>query len=143
MPFAFKVWDQANDGQTMALRVSDVDELVRLATVCTGADAAGNWPSLDAYLTHAGAAEIEPAPYVRNVDLLWLNPAIALPNPYCQNRRFRVTYTGRVRQAGGFASQGYCIVDPAWNRVLQPHHQDAITVEWYPGDDRDLIVVTA
>lgn len=36
MTFAFKVWDQANDGQTMALRVNDVDELARLAEVCTG-----------------------------------------------------------------------------------------------------------
>lgn len=126
----------------MALRVADVDELARLATVCTGGDAAGNWASLDAYLQHAATAATEPVPYVRNVDVLWLNQAITPPGPYCQNRRFRVTYTGRARQAGGFASQGYCVVEPAWNSVLQPHHQDAISVDWYPGVDRDLIVVT-
>lgn len=104
-------------------------------------DAAGNWPSLDAYLTHAAAAGIEPVPYVRNVDVLWRNSQIALPYVYCQDRRFRVTYTGRQRQGGGFASQGYCVVEPAWNAALQPHHQDPLTVEWHPGAHRDLIVV--
>jgi hypothetical protein len=141
MAFAFKIWDQANDGQTMAIRVENTNELRRLSRECTGPDAAGNWDSLADYLDHARTATAEPIPYVRNVDVLWTNPAIVLPNQYSQDRRFRVTYTGRVRTRGGFASQGYCVLDPAWNGALQPHHQQPITVEWYSGDLRDLVVV--
>jgi hypothetical protein len=139
--FAFKVWDQANDGQTMAIRVEDVDELERLAQVCTGPDAAGNWPSLREYLDFAAHATSEPVPFVRNVDVLWLNQQIALPSGYSQSRRFRVTYSGRVRASGGFACQGYCVVEPAWNAWLQPHHQHPIAVDWHSGIDRDLILV--
>lgn len=142
MSFAFKIWDQANDGQTMAIRAANVSVLQRLSVECTGPDAAGNWENLADYLNHARVATAEPIPYVRNVDLLWASPAIALPNRYSQDRRFRVTYSGRLRGRGGFASQGYCIVDPAWNGALQPHHRQPITVEWYRGDARDLIVVS-
>jgi len=139
--FAFKVWDQSNDGQTMAIRVETTDELRRLARACAGPDAAGNWSDLSEYLDHAAQATAEPAPYVRNVDVYWHDHVIALPYRHSQNRRFRVTYSGRVRSAGGFDSQGYCVVDPAWNRALQPHHQRPIVVEWHSGVDRDLIVV--
>lgn len=142
MAFDFKVWDQANDGQTMAIRVEDVDELRRLADVCTGPDAAYNWDSLGAYLDFAAGATSEPIPYVRHVDVLWrLDPEIVVSAPYSQSRRFRVTYTGRVRTSGGFASQGYCVLDPSWNVALQPHHHRPVRVEWHPGSGRDLVVV--
>lgn len=141
MPFSFKIWDQANDGQTMAIRVEDVAELQRLSAVCIGEDAAGNWSSLADYLSHSATAATEPIPYVRDVDVLWQDPAIGLPSNYSQTRRFRVTYTGRARVSGGFASQGYCVLDPVWNAALQPHHQQPITVEWYAGNQRDLLVV--
>lgn len=140
--FIFKIWDQAHDGQTMAIRVENVDELKQLAAICTGPDAAGNWESLEEYLAHAETASTEPIPYVRDVDVLWQHPGIALPYRYGQHRRFRVIYTGRGRLGGGFSSQGYCVLDPAWNSALQPHHQVPVSVEWHPGDDRDLIVVT-
>ena len=140
--FDFKIWDQANDGQTMAVRVESVDELRRLADACMGPDAAYNWESLRDYLDFATGATSEPIPYVRYVDVLWrLDPEIVVPTPYSQNRRFRVTYTGRARVGGGFASQGYCVLDPAWNIALQPHHQRPVKVEWHPGSDRDLLVV--
>lgn len=125
----------------MAIRVEDLAELQRLASVCTGDDAAGNWSSLSDYLNHAAIAATEPVPYVRDVDVLWLGPPLGLPGNYCQDRRFRVTYAGRVRAGGGFASQGYCVLDPAWNVGLQPHHQVPITVEWHGGADRDLLVI--
>ena len=141
MRFAFKIWDQANDGQTMGVRVDSVVELDRLAGVCVGPDAAGNWGSLREYLDYSSDATLEPVPYVRDVDVLWLCSGIVLPYVYCQHRRFRVTYTGRLRAAGGFASQGYCIVDPAWNSTLQPHHQEPLAVEWHTGEGRDLMVV--
>jgi hypothetical protein len=140
--FDFKIWDQANDGQTMAIRVDTVDELLRLSAVSTGPDIAGNWENLRDYLDHAAAAAAEPVPYVRHVDILWqLDPDVVVPSPYSQNRRFRVTYTGRVRTGGGFASQGYCVVDPMWNAALQPHHQRPIQVEWHRGENQDLLVV--
>jgi hypothetical protein len=141
MAFAFKIWDQSNDGNTMAIRVSNTEELDRLATVCTGEDAAGVWSSLRNYLDAGATAQQRPEPYHRNVDILWLEPSPALPFPYCQSRGFEVTYTGEMHTGGGFSSQGYCIVAPAWNAALRPHEKQEISAEWYRGADRDLVVV--
>lgn len=141
MAFAFKVWDQANDGGTMAIRAKNVREIARLANVCTGPSSDGAWPDLATYLTAAKQATKPPKPYRRAVDTLWLDGAIAVPLPYCPTRGFEVTYTGVVRKGGGFSSQAYCIIDPKWNASLRPHKNRPITVEWYRGKARDLIVV--
>ncbi len=142
MTLAFKIWDQANDGATMAIRAADTGELAKLAEVCVGEDIAGSWSNLQQYLDQTAQASDPPDPYVRVVDVLWTCTRIVLPSTYSQARRFRVTYTGRRREEGGFASQGYCVLDPAWNGALQPHHQEPISVEWHAGGDRDLIVVS-
>lgn len=140
--FHFKVWDQSNDGQTMAVRAANVDVLAALAAVCNQPDMTGNWDSLQDYLNAAATAAASPAPYVRPVDVLWGRAGLGVPQwSMCHDRRFRVTYSGNVRAGGGFAVQGYSIVDPAWNAQLQPHHQHDIQVRYIPGPHRDLIVV--
>jgi hypothetical protein len=139
--FDFKVWDQARDGHTMAVRVSDINELRRLSRLGLGPDVGGSWTSLADYLSAAAAATVEPAPYVRWIDVLWDDPRVAVPSHYSQRRRFRVTYSGRVRTRGGFSSQAYLVVDPTWEPALRAHDGLALRVDYFVGDDRDLLVV--
>lgn len=141
MTFAFKIWDQGSTGDPMAIRVDGVAEVGRLARTVTGPDAGANWPSLAAYLRNSATAKSPPVPFVRLVDVLWEFAAPAMPAPYCQDRVLRVTYTGWVRKSGGFASQAYCYLDPAWAAALRPFHRTAIRVDVHPGAGRDLLVV--
>lgn len=141
MTFSFKIWDQGNAGDPMAIRVDGVAELRRLARLLTGPDAALNWPSLGDYLAYSATATGLPTPFVRRIDVLWESAAPRVPTPYCQDRMFRVTYTGRLRARGGYASQGYCYLDPAWAHDLQPFRHGGLVVDVFPGADRDLFVV--
>lgn len=141
MTFSFKIWDQGSLGDPMAIRVSGVAELRRLAKLMNGPDAGSNWPSLASYLAFSATAKSPPTPFIRLIDVLWENSTPAMPTPFCQDRAFRVTYTGWRRRTGGFASQGYCYLDPAWAIALRPHHRQAIFVDVYPGTGRDLFVV--
>lgn len=140
--FEFNIWDQSNDGATMAIRAASVDVVAQLAQACPDPDVHGHWASLQDYLNHAAQATQPPSPFVRNVDALWGPTQFGVPAwSICRNRRFRVTYSGNARAGGGFAVQAYVVVDPAWNDDLQPHHQTPIQVRYLPGPDRDLIVV--
>jgi hypothetical protein len=139
--FSFKIWDQGTSGDPMAIRVAGVAELRRLAKTLVGPDAGSNWSSLAGYLADSAKSASPPIPFVRMVDVLWESTNPTTPTPYCQDRVFRVTYTGWQRKAGGFASQGYCYLDPAWATVLRPFHRIAIRVDVYPGNGRDLLVV--
>lgn len=141
MPFSFKVWDQGSVGDPMAIRVAGVAELRRLSTILVGPDSGSNWSSLDDYLRNSATAANPPTPFVRMVDVLWESTNPPTPTPYCQDRVFRVTYTGWQRSGGGFASQGYCYLDPAWAAALKPFHKTALLVDVYPGTGRDLLVV--
>ncbi len=141
MPNKFKIWDQGNDGNTMGIRVKDTGELNRLKRRVTGMDLAGGYQNLDSYLRAAAVANRPPQPYSRLVTVVWLN-AIGYSNPIVfPGRTFVVTYSGNVRQSGGFASQGYVIVDPAGFANLGRHHRDPIDVEYITSAGMDTIVV--
>ena len=137
MSFAFKVWNQGNDGQTMGIRVANATELRQFAALCTEPDLAGNWVSLMEYLDAARTAAVEPPPYTRPVHVVWLNTLGYGSTRYFPGRTLVVTYTGRRRTRGGYAAQGYCIIDPQGYPLLGPHHKDPIQVECigYPGQD--------
>jgi hypothetical protein len=137
----FKVWDQGNDGSTMGIRVKDASELNRLSHRVTGIDLAGGYRNLAAYVKAAGTAKKPPQPYSRLVTVVWLN-AMGYPNPIVfPGRTFVVTYTGNIRQSGGFAAQGYVIVDPAGFANLGVHHRDPVNVVYITSAGMDTLVV--
>lgn len=141
MPFRFKIWDQGNDGRTMGIRVRDVRELARLATVCTQPDLGGNWRDLNHFLTTAAGARRSNAPYSRLIQVVWLNAAGYASPRVLSGRTFVVTYTGPRRTTGGYASQGYSIVDANGFPNLGRHHKARIDVEYIPGSSLDTLVV--
>lgn len=142
MKYAFKVWDQANDGKTVAVRVRDTEVLAELADAVAGSDAAAHWTSLHEYLTSAATAEDPPTPFVRVVDLLWLKEGLGVPAwSFAHDRHFRVLRTGDRRAEGGFASQGYVILPPCWTQALISHHKVPLWVRYLRGANHDLIVV--
>ena len=137
-----KIWDQARNGGTMAIRISTVQEVVKLAVSCTRASAKGGWTSLSDYLQNSQAAVVQPNPYTRNIDVLWLRQGLGIPPwSHCQQRRFQVTYTGRQRTKGGFASQAYVVLDPAWDALIRPFNMQDIRVAYVSWAQRDLLVV--
>lgn len=142
MSFNFKIWDQGNDGKTMAVRVEDVGELARFAAACSQPDIAGRYVNLRAYLTAAGRASgAPPQPYSRVVDIVWLK-ALGYRSPqFFPGRTLVATYTGPERNAGGYASQCYCIVDPDGFRALRRHHRTVVSVEYVASPGRDVLVV--
>lgn len=142
MPFRFKIWNQGNDGQTMGIRVADVDELASFATACNQPDLAGLYHNLDDYLAAAAAASgSTPSPYSRLVDVVWLaSIGYGAPRAFF-GRTLVATYTGPERVTGGFASQCYCIVDAQGYPALAPHHQAIIQVQYVAGPGRDVLVV--
>ena len=141
MAHRFKIWDQGNDGNTMGIRVDGMDELERLATSCTQRDIAGNYESLRHYLDSVENALTPPQPYTRIVEVVWLNPIGYGKNVLFPGRTLVVTYSGNRRECGGYACQGYCIVDPRGYPQLRAHHQQPISVEYVPHATRDALVV--
>jgi hypothetical protein len=141
MRYSFKIWNQPSTGSPMALRIRDVRELDRLSRGLPGSDALGVWDSLRDYLAATAVATAPTRPFSRFVDVLWELAVPAPPSPYIQDRVFHVLYSGGPRAAGGFASQGYCALDPAWATSLQPYHRTELIVDVYPGGGRDLFVV--
>lgn len=142
MPFQFMVWNQGNDGMTMGIRCVDVNELANFAAVCTQSDVAGEWANLNEYLQAADIAAADPPPsYTRIVNIVWLNTlGYGIPR-YFPGRTLVVTRTGNLRQSGGYASQGYSIVDPQGFPILAPHHQQPIRVEYIAHEGHDCLVV--
>jgi hypothetical protein len=141
MPFEFKIWNQGNDGQTMGIRVRNVTELKRLTSACTEPDLSGRWTNLADYLQAARNATSEPPPFVRLVQVIWLSPQGYGAARNFTGRTFVVTYTGPMRAAGGFASQGYCTVDPQGYPLLRNLHRRPIRVEYIADPAQDVLVV--
>ena len=141
MSFAFKIWDQGSTGDPMAIRVDGVDQLKRLAKTLVGPDVGSMWASLEQYLSESAMAITPPTPFVRMIDILWEGASPTPPSSYCQDRPFRVTYSGWQRKRGGFASQGYAYLDPSWAAALRSCHRQKIEIDVYPGLSRDLFVV--
>jgi len=140
MPFQLYIYNHSNDGQTVALRAHQ-DVVRTLATACTGSDENVPGRTLTDYVHEADAATTRPESFFRNVDIVWNHPTITLHSRYSTDRRFRVTYSGNVRQGGGISFEGYCVVDPAWFAQLMPLVQTPIQVEYLPGVHRDLLLV--
>jgi hypothetical protein len=124
----------------MGVRVADLSELKKFAGVCTKPDLGGNWGSLQAYLSAARKATSEPAPFVRVVDIVWLNKTF-LQDTYFPGRRLVATYTGPRRSTGGFASQAYVILDANLFNKLGAYHKQPIEVEYVASDSHDVLVV--
>lgn len=137
----FKVWDQGNDGSTMGIRVKDVAELNKLSHKVTGMDLAGTYSNMAAYLKAAASAKKPLQPYSRLVTVVWLN-SMGYSNPIVfPGRTFVVTYSGNIRQSGGFASQGYVIIDPTGFTNLGSHHRDPVDVVYISSAGMDTLVV--
>jgi hypothetical protein len=138
----FKIWDQARDGATMAIRVVDVDALENFANSCTMPDIDRNWNSLRDYLDAASIAIHEPAPYGREVDVIWGGDGLGVPQwSVCQDRRLRVIYSGRPSVTGGISSQCYIVLDPAWADALRQHNNQQLNVIYHAGNVHDTLII--
>ncbi len=138
----FKIWNQGNDGNTMGIRAAGVREVARIATALSAPSDDNSYPSLTAYLTVLATARRPPTPYRRAVDVLWRTAIGYGSHCYFPGRTLEVTYTGNVRQSGGFAAQCYVIVDPQGFALLGALHLVPITVAVLRGGARDLLEVT-
>jgi len=140
--FKFKIWNQGNDGNTMGLRAANVNVVAKLGPHFSGPSDDGVYQSLGQYLASVRAATKPPAPYRRRVDVLWRTAIGYGSYKYFTDRVLEVTYTGNMRQGGGFAAQCYVVVDPNGFPTLGALHTVPITVEVIPGvGNRDLLVV--
>ena len=140
--FAFKIWNQGNDGNTMGIRAADVSVVAHL-----GQSIARSWEDqlyvpLGQYLAAVDSASVPPSPYRRRVDVLWRTAVGYGGHQYFPDRILEATYSGNVRQSGGFAAQCYVLVDPQGFAALGRHHTVPITVAIVPGSTRDLLEVT-
>jgi hypothetical protein len=140
--FAFKIWNQANNGTTMGIRVASLAELRRIAASHQAPDANHTYGSISDYLTTAGTATRPPRPYMRPVDVFWDTTLGYGGRRYFDGRTLEVTYSGNQRRSGGFAAQCYVIVDPQGYSILGPFHLVPIRVDVVAGNERDLLVVT-
>ncbi len=142
MSFAFRIWNQANDGRTMAIRVRDMAELRRIAASHSQPASDRRYASIADYLATVSSARRRPHPYVRDVDVLWRTSLGYGTARYFDGRSLEVTYSGNVRARGGFAGQCYVVVDPNGFGVLGPFHLVPIQVDIVSGTSRDLLIVT-
>lgn len=140
--FAFKVWNQGNDGNTMGIRAADVSVVAQLGPAINRPSEDQVYASLSQYLTAVGSGSVAPPPYRRRVDVLWRTAIGYGSHRYFPDRILEATYSGNVRQIGGFAAQCYVLVDPQGFAALGLHHTVPITVTVVPGTIRDLLEVT-
>lgn len=142
MDIRVKVWDQANDGKTIGLRIADNAEISKLANYLTGSEAFDEWSSLSEFLDHLSQAQIPPERFVRLVDVLVGRSDLTLPKwSLCQTRKLSFTYSGLARKGGGYASQAYVILEPAWTQSLSSHVGVELQAQYVNGTDRDLIIL--
>lgn len=141
--FNFKIWNQANDGTTMAIRAADVNVVAQIEPHFGRPSDDGSYTALGQYLAQLATATTPPSSYRRSVDVLWRTAVGYHSHRYFTDRILEVTYTGNHRQRGGFAAQCYVIVDPHGFQALGALHTVPITVSVFPGvGRRDLIEVT-
>lgn len=132
--------DQARQGHIVSIdfRVAELDQL---AVEMVGSDLSGLYASLRDFLNAADAAVTPPESYFRHVDVLWQHPGVATPTALATDRRFVASYNGPRRQRGGFATQGYLVLEPAWETALLPHLGMPLAVDYFAGGGHDLMVV--
>ena len=140
--YEFKIWNQGNDGKTMGIRAANVSVVAELASVFTRPSDNGAYATMTTFLTTLAHATTPPEPYRRSVDVLWRTAIGYGTHTYLPGRTLEVTYSGNVRQSGGFAAQCYIIVDPQGYPNLGALHLAPITVVVVPGNERDLVEVT-
>jgi hypothetical protein len=140
--YDFKIWNQANDGNTMAIRAADVSVVALLGPAISRPSDDGVYPTLAHYLAVLGNANTAPPPYRRTIDVLWRTAIGYGAHRYFPRRILEVTYSGNVRQAGGFAAQCYVVVDPQGYASLGGLHLAPIAVDVFPGSNGDLLEVT-
>lgn len=142
MPHPFKIWNQSNDGKTMAIRCESTTSLADLASQYMVPSDDGVYTSLQEFINRLNTATSPLPPYRRAVDVYW-NTAIGYGAPRLfADRTLEATYTGNQRQGGGFAAQCYVMIDPDGFQALGPLHLAPITVTIILGGPRDLLVVT-
>lgn len=141
--FDFKIWNQANHGTTTGIRVADVNIVAQLGPQFNRCSDGGVDGSSSQYLSAIAVAQTPPDPYRRTVDILWRTAIGYGTHRYFTERVLEATYTGSVRQSGGFAAQCYIIVDPNGFRALGSHHTVPIAVVAVVGTGgQDLLEVT-
>lgn len=141
--FAFKIWNQGNDGCTMGIRAADVGVVAKLGPQFNRSSDDGLYRSLDQYHLAIALAQTPPAPYRRSVDIVWRTAIGYGSHRYFTDRVLEVTYTANVRQSGGFAAECYVIVDPNGFHALGSHHTVPTTVVVVPDiGRRNLLEVT-
>ena len=136
--------DQAQDRQTIALRLASTEDIARLAQDCTGSSVStGPWSSLQAYLDEASKATTSPLPYYRPIDVVWWagGPGRLPSGTIDRERRLVVTYTGNPRRSGGYASQAYVVLGPPWNAVLRAHMNASLRGIYITGAERDRLFI--
>lgn len=142
MPYEFKIWNQSNDNQTMSIRVRDVNALNAMAATYAVPSSDGAYQSLQHFINLLDTAVAPQPPYRREVDVVW-NTMLG----YGRKRMFRscileATYSGNIRQGGGYAVQCYVMIDPNGYGVLGPFHFVPIQVEIITETSCDLLVVS-
>lgn len=141
--YSFKIWNQGNDGSTMGIRAADVAVVAQLGQQVSRPSGDAVYATLADYLAHLATATAPPLPYRRPVDVLWRTAVGYQTHKYFTDRTLEVTYSGNLRQRGGFAAQCYVIVDSQGYSLLGPLHTVPITVVVVPGTaGRDLLEVT-
>ena len=142
MSYQFKIWNQSNDAQTMAIRAQDVNTLAKIASSYNAPSTDGQYNSLGNFLNQLNSASSPLSPYRRSVDVFW-NTALGYgKRKLFADRVIEATYTGTIRQSGGFAAQCYVMIDPGGYGALGQFHLVPITVAIVPGGPRDLLIVT-
>ena len=142
MSYSFKIWDQSHDGKTMAVRIFDLDELRRIASSHLGRSDDGVYPSFGSFVSSAGAAASPLSPYRITIDVYWATNFGYGKHRYFAQRVFEATYTGNLRISGGYAVQGYVMIDPDGFSNIGSSHLLPISVDIISGPIRDLLVVT-
>ena len=132
--YPFKIWNQGNDGSTMGIRAADVSVVAQLGQQFSRPSSDAVYGTLAGYLAGLATATTPPAPYRRAVDILWRTAVGYQAHRYFTDRVLEVTYSGTLRQQGGFAAQCYVIVDPSGFQALGPHHTVPISVVVFPGN---------
>lgn len=142
MSHSFKIWNQSNDQQTMAIRVWDVNELATMAGAYAAPSDDGSYGSLQDFLNHLNTAAAPLEPYRRTVDVFWNTSLGYGGRRFFAGRVLEATRSGNMRDSGGYSAQCYVMVDPEGFASLGPFHMVPISVDIIPGGARDLLVVT-
>lgn len=142
MSIAFKIHDQGHDDSTIAARVENTSELENLAEYCIESDLAGVYTNLQEYLATANAApSTPPYPYTRLVDIVWMNQIGYEQYKFFPDRILVVSYSGRMRVSGGYASQCYVVIDPNGFDILSGHVGEILDGVYVSNPKKDVLIL--